>query len=583
MSTRIASFLLIVLITTTAALYDAASDPTADHSAAAIRLDATGEHDEDAESAFRAAVKYNPTSVGKLLNLGVALMRYGKLEAARQTFERTCALAHKQHTPLKRLKRLNRNIQLLKKEWRDVHNEEMDYINNGKVEILETLQPKFSQRTASLPMHMLAERKYLDQETSDRGKDGLESRISADDKANAPSKMKELKVTNGMDTFLEYVGGDEFQSKYWEQWPLLIRAPGAMNHLVSLEYLLADGPYGYGSEKTIPPHRNVNFLKREFGNKDTIQRNALQSASDLLDGMARNYTLQMLGTHYWIPSVANMSYWLSQVTKRPVSVNLYSTPENQKISLVPHSDFQCALMVQLEGRKRWRLWKLPDIWLPVRYRHIRGRDDGDIVEKEWLGEPYMDVILEPGDVLYVPRGCLHLTSTVGTASSTHNNKKTNNNNNNNNNKNEELPTPSIHLTVGMEAMWDHGVSATWEAFFGAGEFFRHEHAMESYYTALGNLIDKDIRFRRTLPTSFMSEDEEHKLSGDGASAAFVDDVRDRMHALVDEMIDSTSFIKRVRRLMLLTKAKHNQVLKEVVKNANEGDNDSGSNEGREEL
>jgi hypothetical protein len=355
----------------------------------------------------------------------------------------------------------------------------------------------------------------------------------------------------------------------WEQWPLLIRVPGAVDNLVSLDDLLSDGPYGYGSEKTRPPHRNVNFLKREFGNKDTIPKDKQLGPKELLDGMRRNYTLQMLGTHYWIPSVANMSYWLSQVTSRPVSVNLYSTPENQQVSLVPHSDFQCALMVQLEGRKRWRLWKLPDIWLPVRYRHIRGRDDGDIVDKEWLGEPYMDVILEPGDVLYVPRGCLHLTSTAGIDTETSMKESLKKERSGRRWKGELLPSPSIHLTVGMEAMWDHGVSATWEAFFGAGEFFHHEHAIESYYTAIGNLIDKDIRFRETLPMSFMTDDEENQLIGEGSSPEFVAQVRDRMHVLVDEMVDSTSFIKRVRRLMLMTKAQHNEALKKVVESARE--------------
>ena len=41
----------------------------------------------------------------------------------------------------------------------------------------------------------------------------------------------------------------------------------------------------------------------------------------------------------------------------------------------------------------------------------------------------MDVVLEAGDVLYVPRGCLHATSTLDSDST------------------------SMHLTVGVEAMW----------------------------------------------------------------------------------------------------------------------------------
>jgi hypothetical protein len=539
--------------------YEQINDPNHDHTTSAIEFDADGERDEDAEQAFRAAVRFNPNSIAKSLNLAVALHRYGKLEQSRMAFEDTFTLANKQSRPRKIFKRIARDFNALKKEWEEVYNEKMDPITSSNDS--NDFELTMSQRLLNIPLYMLSEKKYLDQDTKERGKLGLESRIDTD--VQAPPKMVVLTNINGMDTVLNYVGGKEFQTKYWEQWPLHIRAKGAMNNLVSLEYLLNDGPYGYGSEKTIAPHRNVNYLKRRFGNKDSIAKDTPQNKNNLLDAMRRNYTLQMLGTHYWIPSIANMSYWLSQATSRPVSVNLYSTPQNQKVSLVPHSDFQCALMVQIEGRKRWRLWKLPDIWLPVRYRHIRGRDDGDIVETEWLGKPYMDVVLEPGDILYVPRGCLHLTSTVEDDGK-NKRKETKIE------KRNKLLTPSVHLTVGMEAMWDHGVSATWEAFFGAGEFFRHDHVVESYYRALGNLIDKDIRFRETLPIDFLKVKEETESSailGEGATSEFVSSVRERMHTMVDEMIDSTPFIKRIRRLMLLTKSIHNNQLKSVVESA----------------
>mgnify|MGYP000860372492 CR=1 FL=1 len=457
--------LLLLLLSTTpsCALYPNANDPDHDHTASAKRLDADGEHDEDAAEAFRAAVRFNPTSIATSLNLAVALLRYGNLSQSRIAFENTFALAVQLKKPKNVFNRITRNFNTLQKEWEQVFNEQMDPVESS-------LDPHAFQllmrhrKPDNLPLHMLSEKKYLDKETSDRGQQGLESRVPPG--TQTPPTMVTLDNIHGMDTVLNYVGGDDFQTNYWEQWPLHIRATGAMNGLVSLQELLKDGPYGYGSEKTRAPHRNVNYIKREFGNKDTIARDTPQHAKDLLSAMRRNYTVQMLGTHYWMPAVANMSYWLSQTTSRPVSVNLYATPQNQQVSLVPHSDFQCALMVQLEGRKRWRLWKLPDIWLPVRYRHIRGRDDGDIVDKEWLGKPYMDVILEPGDVLYVPRGCLHLTSTVEEKKKTKRPRSLFEKKNN-------LLTPSIHLTVGMEAMWDHGVSATWEAFFGAGEFFRH--------------------------------------------------------------------------------------------------------------
>jgi len=71
------------------------------------------------------------------------------------------------------------------------------------------------------------------------------------------------------------------------------------------------------------------------------------------------------------------------------------------------------------------------------------------------------------------------------------------------NKGEPLPMPSVHLTVGLEAMWDDGLSSTWEAFFGAGPPFGEGQPnmwpLKGYYHALGKAVDSDIRYRRTVP------------------------------------------------------------------------------------
>jgi len=138
-------------------------------------------------------------------------------------------------------------------------------------------------------------------------------------------------------------------------------------------------------------------------------------------------------------------------------------------------------------------------------------------------------VLEPGDILYVPRGCLHATSTpVGNIEDEDYWQK------------DSKEGPSLHLTVGMETMWDEGISATWEAFFGSGLMFRHEHILEGYYTALGNLIDRDERFRQALPREFM-------LGGYNRTWEHL--AKNLFHDLVDEMFDKTAFVRRTQRLV----------------------------------
>ena len=56
--------------------------------------------------------------------------------------------------------------------------------------------------------------------------------------------------------------------------------------------------------------------------------------------------------------------------------------------------------------------------MPANKKYIIGRDEFELLKDEELGEPLMDVVLYPGDALYVPRGCFHRTATPNMDGST---------------------------------------------------------------------------------------------------------------------------------------------------------------------
>ncbi|WP_082725038.1 JmjC domain-containing protein [Burkholderia sp. NRF60-BP8] len=65
-----------------------------------------------------------------------------------------------------------------------------------------------------------------------------------------------------------------------------------------------------------------------------------------------------------------------------------------------HWDTHSVFAVQMMGRKRWLIYE-PTHALPLKHQRSTGK------QSECPAEPYMDVTIETGDVLYLPRGWWH--------------------------------------------------------------------------------------------------------------------------------------------------------------------------------
>jgi len=90
----------------------------------------------------------------------------------------------------------------------------------------------------------------------------------------------------------------------------------------------------------------------------------------------------------------------------------------------PHPDAQDVFILQIAGKKHWRVYQ-PPVLLPYK-DEMRGKPNTSALSYEELGAPLLDMLLEPGDLLYMPRGypheawppkgemSLHLTLTVPT-------------------------------------------------------------------------------------------------------------------------------------------------------------------------
>jgi hypothetical protein len=110
--------------------------------------------------------------------------------------------------------------------------------------------------------------------------------------------------------------------------------------------------------------------------------------------------LQALHLH-WLPA-ARYCRELEQALGFPAQANAYLTPASAQ-GFAVHHDVHDVAVLQVAGRKRWRIFP-PRLELPLKHQRWSAAL-GD------PGPPREELLLEPGDTLYLPRGWPHDAAT----------------------------------------------------------------------------------------------------------------------------------------------------------------------------
>jgi ribosomal protein L16 Arg81 hydroxylase len=150
--------------------------------------------------------------------------------------------------------------------------------------------------------------------------------------------------------------------------------------------------------------------------------------------------------HRW-PAVAVMCRNLETFFGCPVHANLYLTPPRAQ-GFESHYDTHEVFVLQIDGDKHWRFYGAA--------RELPLPNEEATIPKEQFGLPTQEVFLQPGDLLYIPRGHVHEASTSDRA--------------------------SLHLTVGVNV-------------------FRWLDLLKQ---ALADVAGTDVRFRQSLPLGLLS-------------------------------------------------------------------------------
>jgi hypothetical protein len=107
-------------------------------------------------------------------------------------------------------------------------------------------------------------------------------------------------------------------------------------------------------------------------------------------------TLILNAIHRDCPALHRLSQALRAQLGEPTPINLYCSWPGQP-GLPRHFDSHEAFILQVEGRKRWRVFEPTDA-APIACRPDQARP---------TEAPYLETVLSKGDVLYIPRGHWH--------------------------------------------------------------------------------------------------------------------------------------------------------------------------------
>jgi hypothetical protein len=203
---------------------------------------------------------------------------------------------------------------------------------------------------------------------------------------------------------IEPVDAETFAAEHWERKPLYVARsePGRFDDLLSLEdaeRLVTEPGLRYPAFRLV--EKDKRYDPSEYTDDVGWRPIAFSHTADVARVASEfdaGATIVLQGLHLNRLPTAEFCRALEQHLGHPIQANAYLTPRRSQ-GLPVHHDTHDVFVLQVAGRKRWLVYE-PALELPLKHQRYR----------PGLGEPgesVLDVELEPGDTLYLPRGWLH--------------------------------------------------------------------------------------------------------------------------------------------------------------------------------
>ncbi|EDW62815.2 uncharacterized protein Dvir_GJ17031 [Drosophila virilis] len=190
---------------------------------------------------------------------------------------------------------------------------------------------------------------------------------------------------------------DDFFSQYWERNACQVKRkqPNYFSQLISFKLI---------DEMLIRNHleftTNIDVTTYKNGMRETHNPDGRAMPPTVWGFYSDGCSIRILNPSTYLIKVRQLCAMMQEFFHCLVGANVYLTPPNSQ-GFAPHYDDIEAFVLQVEGRKRWRLYS------PLHPSDVLARNSSGNYSQAELGEPLFDAVLEPGDILYFPRGTVH--------------------------------------------------------------------------------------------------------------------------------------------------------------------------------
>ncbi|MDC5008228.1 cupin domain-containing protein [Acinetobacter baumannii] len=200
----------------------------------------------------------------------------------------------------------------------------------------------------------------------------------------------------------------EFRDNYQEKKPVVIKNALKKNNITwsdindilgrcdasSRDFRVSFPDGNVAKDQYIESYSNIGFFKQRIVKPkfyDFLKKGATVVANNIFNE----------------PIFNNYAKEIAKFTGRQTLTSTYIA-FGEKDSYREHWDTRDVFAVQVIGRKRWLIYE-PSLELPIYMQQSRDFEN----EFPCPDKPYMDIILEEGDILYMPRGWWHNPSPLG--------------------------------------------------------------------------------------------------------------------------------------------------------------------------